>query len=118
MSVPPLFIYHLLLFKLFNSNKLFKFNEFNNWVNGNKVGKDAMWPLDHNAEICFAGANKKVFVFMSTKGRTRRKRATWRFDTTDSSLLFPSVNGKLAWKQFKASQDIIYQLVIIKTETK
>ena len=25
------------------------------WVNGNKVGKDSMWPLDHNSEICFAG---------------------------------------------------------------
>ena len=23
------------------------------WVNGNKVGKDRMWPLEHNAEICF-----------------------------------------------------------------
>jgi len=37
------------------------------WVNGRKVGKDGTWPLDHNAEICFAGANKKVFVFMSTE---------------------------------------------------
>ena len=35
------------------------------WVNGNKVGKDKMWPLEHNAEICFAGSNKKVFLFMS-----------------------------------------------------
>ena len=34
-------------------------------VNGNKVGKDKMWPLEHNAEICFAGSNKKVFLFMS-----------------------------------------------------
>eukprot|EP00092_Neocalanus_flemingeri_P094274 GFUD01119867.1.p1 GENE.GFUD01119867.1~~GFUD01119867.1.p1 ORF type:complete len:515 (-),score=128.52 GFUD01119867.1:119-1663(-) len=40
------------------------------WVNGNKVGKDCMWPLDHNAEICFAGANKKVFVFMSNEAQT------------------------------------------------
>lgn len=37
------------------------------WVNGRKVGKDCTWPLDHNAEICFAGANKKVFVFMSSE---------------------------------------------------
>ena len=35
------------------------------WVNGNKVGKDKVWPLEHNSEICFAGSNKKVFVFMS-----------------------------------------------------
>ena len=25
-----------------------------------KVGKDKMWPLEHNSEISFAGANKKV----------------------------------------------------------
>ena len=30
------------------------------WVNGNKVGKDKVWPLEHNSEICFAGSNKKV----------------------------------------------------------
>ena len=24
-----------------------------------------MWPLKHNSEVCFAGLNKKVFVFMS-----------------------------------------------------
>ena len=36
-------------------------------MNGRKVGKDCTWPLDHNAEICFAGANKKVFVFMSSE---------------------------------------------------
>ena len=23
------------------------------WVNGNKVGKGKMWPLEHNSEICF-----------------------------------------------------------------
>jgi hypothetical protein len=34
------------------------------------------WPMDHNAEICFAGTNKKVTVFMLTRGRTMRKRAT------------------------------------------
>ena len=34
------------------------------WVNGNKVGKDNMWSLEHNSEICFAGSNKKVFLFM------------------------------------------------------
>ena len=36
-------------------------------VNGNKVGKDNMWPNEHNAEIFFAGSNKKVFVFISIK---------------------------------------------------
>ena len=35
------------------------------WVNGHKIGKGGMWPLEHNAEICFAGAQKKVFVFMA-----------------------------------------------------
>ena len=35
------------------------------WVNGNKVGQDNMWPLKHNSKICFAGSNKKVFVFIS-----------------------------------------------------
>ena len=37
------------------------------WVNGNKVGKDNLWPLEYNSVICFAGANKKVYVFMSTE---------------------------------------------------
>jgi len=37
------------------------------WVNGYKVGKDKMYPLEHNAEISFAGANKKVYVFMSSE---------------------------------------------------
>ena len=40
------------------------------WVNGNKVGKDKMWPLEHNSVICFAGSAKKVFVFMSTEAST------------------------------------------------
>ena len=35
------------------------------WVNGHKIGKGGLWPLEHNAEICFAGAQKKVFVFMA-----------------------------------------------------
>ena len=30
------------------------------WVNSNKVGKDNMWPLKHNSEICFLGWNKKA----------------------------------------------------------
>ena len=40
-------------------------NSNGTWVNGNKVCKDKMWPLEHNDAICFAGSNKKVFVFMS-----------------------------------------------------
>ena len=36
------------------------------WINGNKIGKGNAWPLDHNSEICFAGAHKKVFVFMAS----------------------------------------------------
>ena len=36
------------------------------WVNGNKVGKANLWPLEHNSVISFAGAAKKVNVFMST----------------------------------------------------
>ena len=35
------------------------------WVNSHKVGKVNMWSLEHNSEICFAGSDKKVFVFMS-----------------------------------------------------
>ena len=42
------------------------------WVNGHKVGKDAVWPLEHNSELCFAGAKKKVFVFMSTSEQTEK----------------------------------------------
>ena len=37
------------------------------WVDGHKVGKNSMWPLENNAEIAFAGANKKVFVFISNE---------------------------------------------------
>ena len=50
-----------------NSSGVFLRDKSSNgtWVNGNKVGKDKMWPLEHNAEICFAGSNKKVFLFMS-----------------------------------------------------
>jgi len=35
------------------------------WVNANKVGRNNLWPLEHNSEICFASCKKKVFVFMS-----------------------------------------------------
>ena len=30
-----------------------------------QVGKDKMWPLEHNSEISFAGANKKVSLLLS-----------------------------------------------------
>ena len=42
------------------------------WVNGNKVGKDNLWPLEYNSVICFAGANKNVYVFMSTEYDSNR----------------------------------------------
>ena len=35
------------------------------WVNGHKVGKNSKWLLKNNAVIAFAGANKKIFVFIS-----------------------------------------------------
>ena len=49
-----------------NSTRVFLREKSSNdtWVNSNKVGKDNMWPLEHNSAICFAGSNKKVFVFM------------------------------------------------------
>ena len=31
------------------------------------MGKNSLWPLENNAEICFAGATKKVFVFISNE---------------------------------------------------
>ena len=37
------------------------------WVNGHKVGKNSMWPLENNAEIAFVGAHKKVFIFISNE---------------------------------------------------
>ena len=35
------------------------------WINEQKVGKDVVWPLEHNATISFGAATKKVFVFFS-----------------------------------------------------
>ena len=35
------------------------------WVNGHKIGKGRMWPLEHNSEICFATTQKKLFVFIA-----------------------------------------------------
>ena len=37
------------------------------WVNGHKVGKNSMWPLENTSEIAFAGVNKKVFVLISNE---------------------------------------------------
>ena len=37
------------------------------WVDGHKVGKNSMWPLENNAVISFAGPNKKIFVFISNE---------------------------------------------------
>ena len=36
----------------------------NIWGNSKKVGKDNMWPFEHNSETCFLGSNKNVFIFM------------------------------------------------------
>jgi len=34
------------------------------FINGTKIGKGAMMPLEHNSVVSFAEASKKVFVFM------------------------------------------------------
>ena len=65
------------------------------WVNGNKVGKDCMWPLDHNAEICFAGANKKVFVFMLSEGQTDIFPSTLTSKYTVSKVLGRGATGEV-----------------------
>ena len=36
-------------------------------MDGYKVGKNNVWPLEHNAQICFSYPTKKVFVFMSNE---------------------------------------------------
>ena len=40
------------------------------WVNGHKVGKNSIWPLENNAVISFAGPNKKVFVLLLSNEET------------------------------------------------
>ncbi|XP_023327885.1 serine/threonine-protein kinase Chk2 [Eurytemora carolleeae] len=35
------------------------------WLNGKKIGKNNMRPLEHDSELCFSAVNKKVFVFRS-----------------------------------------------------
>jgi len=65
------------------------------WVNGNKVGKDAMWPLEHNSVICFAGANKKVFVFMATEEQTDIFPATLTNKYTVSKVLGRGATGEV-----------------------
>jgi len=65
------------------------------WVNGNKVGKDSMWPLDHNAEICFAGANKKVFVFMLTEEQHDSFPAALTSKYTVSKVLGRGATGEV-----------------------
>jgi len=51
-----------------NKNGVFLRDHSSNgtWVNGFKIGKNNMRPLEHDSEICFAGLNKKVFVYRST----------------------------------------------------
>ena len=65
------------------------------WVNGNKVGKDAMRPLEHNAVICFAGASKKVFVFMATEEQTDTFPATLTNKYTVSKVLGRGATGEV-----------------------
>ena len=50
-----------------------------------KMGKDKMWPLKHNSEICFAGLKKKLFVFMSMEA--------------NSDSLPPELNNKYKYKR-------------------
>lgn len=64
------------------------------WVNGHRVGRDQMWPLEHNAEICFAGPNKKVFVFMSAEaGESFPEELTSRY--TVSKVLGRGATGEV-----------------------
>jgi len=65
------------------------------WVNGHKVGKDSMWPLEHNQEICFSYLYKKVFVFMSNEvvGESFPEELTTRY--TVSKVLGTGATGQV-----------------------
>ena len=65
------------------------------WVNGHKVGKDSMWPLEHNSDICFAGANKKVFVYMSSESQTDQFPAALTSKYTVSKTLGRGATGEV-----------------------
>jgi len=80
-----------------NSNGIFLKDKSSNgtWVNGHKIGKDAMWPLDHNAEICFAGAKKKVYVFMSTEPQTETFPTALTNKYTVSKVLGRGATGEV-----------------------
>ena len=65
------------------------------WVNGHKIGKDAMWPLEHNAEICFAGAKKKVYVFMSAEAQTETFPTSLTNKYTVSKVLGRGATGEV-----------------------
>jgi serine/threonine-protein kinase Chk2 len=54
-----------------------------------------MWPLEHNAVICFAGANKKVFVFMATEEQTDIFPATLTNKYTVSKVLGRGATGEV-----------------------
>jgi len=71
------------------------------WVNGHKIGKGHRRPLEHNAEICFAGPTKKVFVFMSSDaGMVEPYPAELTSKYTVSKLLGKGATGevKLAFR--------------------
>ena len=63
-----------------------------------QVGKDKMWPLEHNSEISFAGVNKKVSrilkIWSSTKQNEKHEilsRQVYVFMSSEpSSDVFPS----------------------------
>jgi len=58
-------------------------------------GKDGMWPLEHNAEICFAGAKKKVYVFMSSEAQTETFPTSLTNKYTVSKVLGRGATGEV-----------------------
>jgi len=65
------------------------------WVNGHKIGKGLQFPLEHNAEICFAGQFKKVFVFMSNEGQTETFPSELTSSYTVSKMLGRGACGEV-----------------------
>lgn len=65
------------------------------WVNDRKIGKDLMLPLLHNDEIFFAGASKKVFVFMSTEEQAEKFPAALTSKYTVSKVLGRGAVGEV-----------------------
>jgi len=65
------------------------------WVNGHKIGKGLQFPLEHNAEICFAGQHKKVFVFMSNEAQSESFPAELTSSYTVSKMLGRGACGEV-----------------------